>query len=106
MRAIRQTDSKGNEKHNGHYTPTTQAEHEDQRIDHTYEDRLDELRTKAMFALGRNPDVSKIVLLSVTITQVGNKGFYWQVPGEFIPVFEPWGRATLIENERIFNGRT
>lgn len=106
MRAIHQTDSKGNEKHNGHYTPTTMAEEDAQKTDHAYEDRLDELRTKAMFALGRNPDVSKMDLLQADITQVGKEGFYWKLPGEPIPQFEPWGRATLIENERIFNGRT
>ena len=109
MRAIRQTvtiKDEEHEKHNGHYTPTTVAEEQDERVDHAYEDRLDELRTKAMFALGRNPDVSKMDLLHAIITQIGKEGFYWKLPGEPIPTFEPWLRATLLENERIFNGRT
>lgn len=106
MRAIRRTvmvKDEEHEKHNGHYAPTTRAEEEAQRVDHRYEDRLDELRLKAMFALGRNEDVSKGDLLHAIITQVGKDGFYWKLPGEPIPTFQRWNRATLLENERIFN---
>lgn len=100
MRAIRTTITiKGEEyeKHNGHYTPTTLAEENDQRADHQYEDRLDELRLKAQFM------VSRMKLGGVEITQVGKNGFFYKKPGQVVPEFEPWNPVTQLENERIFN---
>ncbi len=106
MRAIIRTTSKGADVHSGGYAPTTAAEKNDQETDHAYEDRLVELRTKALFALGRNEDVSKVELLQVVITQIGKDGFHWKHNNISIPRFEQWGQATRLENERIFNART
>lgn len=92
--------------HNGHYAPVTAIDRAAQKVEEDYEDRVDELRLKATFALGKIEEISKIALLSATITQVGKEGFYWKLPGEPIPTFQRWNRATLLENERIFNGRT
>lgn len=106
MRAIHRTTVKGAEVHSGGYSPDTLAEKADRRIDHAYQDRLEELRLKAKFALSRTGEVSLSRVLDATITQVGKTGFYWKTPDMPIPEFEPWGEATRLENERIFNART
>ena len=106
MRAIHRTTSMGNQRHNGRYATDTAVEKNDAKIDEAYEDRLVELRLNAKFMLHRMPELTHGALLHVTITQVGKKGFYWKLPGEPIPKFEPWLETTLLENERIFNART
>ena len=102
MKAIRQTNSKGNEIHNGRYAPETTQDIADVRTKEAYEDRLDELRLKAQFQLSRMDFGAQ----AADITQIGKIGFHYKRFGEVIPDFEPWNRATQIENERIFNART
>ena len=106
MRAIHRTNSKGDERHNGSYAPETLAEKRAVEADEAHEDRLAELRKKASYALGSAGEVPIEKLLSVTITQVGLKGFFWKLPDQHIPTFQPWGRATRLENERVFNAAT
>lgn len=73
-----------------------------EKQDEAHEDRLVELRIKAVIRLrwkGADP-------LMKDITQVGCDGFYWRSEGQVISKFEPWSDQTVIENRRIFNAHT
>jgi len=66
------------------------------------EARIVELRYKAVSRLrGQLMEV-----LTRDITQIGCEGFYWKHGRSVIPIFEPWGEATVAENRRIFNAHT
>lgn len=73
-----------------------------EKQDEAHKDRLEELVVKAVLRL----EGQLMEVVAGDITQVGCEGFYWKDGRSIIPIFEPWGEATVIENRRIFNAHT
>lgn len=73
-----------------------------EKQDKAYEDRLEELRYKAISRLAGQG----LFWRDIEITQIGCEGFYWKHEGSIIPKFERWGLRTRCENRRIFNAHT
>lgn len=91
------------EKMSGHkfLRATTAQEKNNERVDETHAKRLRELKIKAVIRLrGQGIQANE-----ADITQIGQEGFYYKVPGKHIPEFENFGLKTRHENRRIFNAQ-
>ncbi len=79
--------------------PDCSIERNQQRADEDHEDRLEELRHKAVVQLR----TEGIAGTSGCVTQVGQQGFHYALADGDIPQYESWLPNTLAENRRIFN---
>lgn len=82
--------------------PSCSIERDLVRADEDHEDRLEELRYKAVVQLRSEG----IIVLPEDISQVGQEGFHYVLGHpwiQIIPKYEMWAENTRIENRRIFN---
>ena len=82
--------------------PSCSIERDQVRADEDHEDRLEELRYKAVVQLRGDG----VAVMSGHITQVGRDGFFYSFDFGSIPKYEAWHDNTRMENRRIFNART